>query len=451
MAKPFKLPIGISSFEILRTQGYVYVDKTRHIFRMIDEGMFYFLSRPRRFGKSLTVSTLRCLFEGRKDLFDGLWIAENTDWEWERYPVVLIDFNEISHDTPEKLSQSLSRMLGKTAQAHGVTSDAPLLKDKFKELILSLEHKTNSKVTILIDEYDKPLIDHLGKGKESLEIARANQDISRQFLGVLKGGSVSGALRFVFVTGISRFSRVSIFSELNNLEDLTMVAEYSDMLGYTREELETNYKPHIAHFSEMTGVTKAEIVETLERQYDGYRFSKRDVRVYNPFSTISALKQKDFQNYWFETGTPNFLVNILKEKNYPVEGIENLRLEPQIFSVYDIDHLQPAALLYQTGYITIDDVQEHLYSFRYPNREVKISFLKSLMFAHVPGAASDQFLFSKLSGQLERGDLERFFETASAIFASIPHVLESKRDEAYFHTAFYRLYENDFGKARGMR
>ena len=439
MANFANLPVGISYFERIREEGYLYVDKTRHIFRMVDEGIYYFLSRPRRFGKSLTVSTLKSLFEGKKEFFDGLWISENTGWQWKSYPVVLLDFNEISHDTPENLELSLSETLERIAEENRTPLKKSLLKDRFKELILALYGKANARVAVLVDEYDKPLIDHLGKGNASLEIAKKNREILRQFLGVLKGGTVSKALQFVFVTGVSKFSRVSIFSELNNLEDLTMAEDYADMLGYTKEELETYCAPHIEQFAEKEGVSPGEMLDSLERFYDGYRFSKRNVCVYNPFSTMCALKRKDLQNYWFETGTPFFLVNLLKEKNYPVARIENLRLDPQIFSVYDIERLQPEALLYQTGYITIEDVRDNVFSFRYPNREVKISFLKSLMYSHIPGCASDQLLFSRLSRQLERGDLEAFFQSVVAIFASIPNLLESKRDEAYFHTAFYLI------------
>jgi len=439
MKKLQRLPVGDSSFESIRANNCVYVDKTRHLFQMADEGKFYFMSRPRRFGKSLTVSTLRCLFQGKKELFEGLWIADCGEWEWKPHPVVLLDFNEISHDTPENLKLSLQRSLIKTAERYGLVSDAPLLKDQFKELILSLYSETGTSVVILIDEYDKPLIDHLGKGENALEIAKANRDILKYFFGVIKGGDVSPALRMVFITGVSKFSRVSIFSELNNLEDLTMTEPYSDMLGYTQEELEKYFGPHIGQFSEKTGRPVPEMLEMLERYYDGYRFSKHDIRVYNPFSVLSALRQKDFRNYWFETGTPTFLVNLLKESDYPVAKIENLQLDEQIFSVYEIERLQPEALLYQTGYITIRDVEDDIFSFRYPNQEVRISFLKSLMFSFIPGNGSDKSLALRLSGFLRQEDTHAFMETIIAIFASIPHALETKRDEAYFHTVFYLM------------
>ncbi len=439
MQKLQNLPIGNSSFESIRERNDLYVDKTRPIFQMIDEGMYYFISRPRRFGKSLTVSTIRCLFQGRKELFEGLWVKEHTDWEWKSHPVVFLDFNGISHDTPENLKLSLQRTLRRIAKVYDVISDASLINDQFKELILSLHHKTGTPVVILIDEYDKPLIDHLGKGDKALEIAKANRDILKYFFGVIKDGDVSSALRFVFITGVSKFSRVSIFSELNNLNDITTNRKYADMLGYTQQELEASFAGHVKSFAEECGMRPEKIKETLAKQYNGYRFSERDVRVYNPFSVLKSLDEKAFKNYWFETGTPTFLVNILKEQNYAVAKIENLQLDEQIFSIYDIDCLQPEALFFQTGYITIKDVKDYIYSFHYPNQEVKISFLKFLMFAYIPGDGSDRSLFLRLSGYLRQENTDAFFKTVTAIFASIPYTLESKRDEAYFHTVFFLI------------
>ena len=340
MTKLQRLPVGDSSFESIRENECVYVDKTRHLFQMADEGKFYFMSRPRRFGKSLTVSALRCLFQGKKELFDGLWIADNTEWEWKKHPVVLLDFNEISHDTPNNLKISLQRTLQQTAGTYDASSDAPLLKNQFKELILSLYQKTGMPVVILIDEYDKPLIDHLGKGEKALEIAKENRDILKNFFGVIKGGDVVPALRLVFITGVSKFSRVSIFSELNNLEDLTMTEPCADMLGYTQEELETYFPSHIRLLSEKTGTPKTEIMEKLELHYNGYRFSERDIRVYNPFSVLSALKQKDFKNYWFETETPTFLVNLLKETGWHLPKIENMQATKAVFSTYELEDLK---------------------------------------------------------------------------------------------------------------
>ena len=438
MAKLRKLPIGDASFESIRNSGCLYVDKTRHIYKMADEGKYYFLARPRRFGKSLTVSTLRCLFEGKKELFDGLWIADNTDWEWMAHPVVLLDFNQISHDTPENFKLGLASNLKKTGEQHGIRLKETLLKEMFVELILALHSETKTPVAILADEYDKPLIDHLGKGKEALEIAKANRDILRYFFGVIKGGDVSSVLRFVFLTGVSKFSRVSIFSELNNLKDLTMNAAYADTLGYTQEELETCFAPHIAEFARELNVESSELIEKLRLRYNGYRFSERKIKVYNPFSILNSLDEKSFKNYWFETGTPTFLVNLLNETNWYFPKIENMMASESVFGSYDLNHLKPEALLFQTGYVTIKDVKERLYIFDYPNQEVKTAFLETLFHSYTVGLR-DSSLFLLLSGHLQQEDYEAFFETMSAIFASIPYDLETKRDEAYFHTVFYLM------------
>jgi len=436
MKKLQKLPIGKSSFESIRKHNELYVDKTCRLFQMVDAGDFYFMSRPRRFGKSLTISTLRYLFEGRKELFEGLWIAKHTDWQWQQHPIVLLDFNEISHDTPENLKQSLQRVLTKTAVAYDIISDAPLIKDRFKELILALHGKTGRHVVILIDEYDKPLIDHLGKGVKALEIAKANRDILKYFLGVLKGGEVSSALRFVFITGVSKFSRVSIFSELNNLNDITMNRKYADMLGYTQNEMETCFTAHIEQFAGECGQRPEQIKATLARQYDGYRFSEKDIRVYNPFSVLRALDEMAFKNYWFETGTPTFLVNLLKDNEWYLPKIEGMQATEAVFSTYELENLKPEALLFQTGYVTIKDVFQRLYSFDYPNQEVKTAFLEILFHSYTKGLRNGS-RFVLLAGYLHQEDFEQFFETVTAIFASIPYTLETKRDEAYFHTLFY--------------
>lgn len=293
-------------------------------------------------------------------------------------------------------------------------------------------------VVILIDEYDKPLIDHLGKGEKALETAKANRDILKSFLGVIKGGEVSPVLKFVFITGVSKFSRVSIFSELNNLEDISMSETYADMLGYTQEETEHYFKDYIKAFSEKTGVPEKEMKEKLACYYNGYRFSKKDVRVYNPFSLMSAFRQKDFRNYWFETGTPTFLVNLLKENRWYLPEIEDMKATEAVFSVYEPERLQPEALLFQTGYVTIKNIEGRLYTFDYPNQEVKTAFLEILFHSYTQGLR-DGSRFVLLAEYLQNEDMNSFIETMGTIFASIPYTLETRRDEAYFHTVFYLM------------
>ena len=441
------LPIGKSSFESIRTGGELYVDKTRHIFKLIDSGDYYFLSRPRRFGKSLTISTLRCLFEGKQELFDGLWISKHGQWAWDAHPVVLIDFNGISHDTPEQLQEGLDSRLVQIGLEHGIELEESLMVERFMELILALRRTTGRTVVILVDEYDKPLIDHLGKGENAMEIAKANRDILKYFFGVIKGIDVAPALRFVFFTGVSKFSQASIFSGLNNLTDITMNRHYSEMLGYTQEELETCFEAHIREFAAECGLTPEAVIEGLRDHYNGYRFSEKDVRVYNPFSVLSALAEQAFKHYWFETGTPTFLVNLIRNSNWQPPQIENMRATETMFSTYDLDDLKPEALLFQTGYVTIKDVRGRLFTFDYPNREVKTAFLETLFLSYAKGMA-DRSRFVLLAEYLLAEDVDAFIETVSAIFASIPYTLETKRDEAYFHTLFYLMVSASGADAR---
>jgi hypothetical protein len=440
MTPLLKLPIGIQAFETMREQGYVYVDKTRWIHRLATEGMFYFMSRPRRFGKSLLVSTLKCLFEGRKELFAGLWLAEQTDWPWRAHPVIGVDFNGIPASDPEELKSSLGRYLGVIATRAGLTLDGEVPAVRFRELILALHQQTQTPVVVLIDEYDKPLIEHLGRGEDGLAIAKANRNILRGFFGVLKDGEVSPRLRFVLLTGVSRFSKVSVFSELNNLQDLSMNGQYADLLGYTQAELEQHFAGHLERFSAALGCSPETVRAKLALRYNGYRFSERDISVYNPFSILNALSENQLRNYWFASGTPTFLINLLQEKRYDLTEMEGVEVMASAFATFDLERLGLEGLLFQTGYLTIKDVQDDLYTLGYPNQEVKTAFTEALLLAYTEPADG------RMSGQtrrlgihLRQGKLEAFFETLNAILATIPYTLNARRDEAYFHTIFYLL------------
>jgi len=348
-----KLPICIQAFETIRNDGYLYVDKTRYIHRMVDKGISYFLARPERFGKSLLVSTLKCLFQGKGELFEGLWISENGAQEWKEHPVIIIDFNEIPCSTPEKLEQSISLNLKQTAHNYEISLETDFIETQLLELVSELKRQTGARVVVLADEYDKPVTDHLDKGEESLKTAKANWDVLRSFLGVLKGGAVSSLLRFVFITGVSRIGKLSVFSEFNHLNDITMSRQYADMLGYTHKEVGDCFKAHIGQLSKETGHSRKEVKARLAQQYGGYRFSERNIRVYNPLSVHMMFSEMKFKNHWFETGTPAFLVRLLTESGYELPRLENLELDEQIFSTYEIDNLKPEALLFQTGYLTI--------------------------------------------------------------------------------------------------
>lgn len=435
-----KLPVDLHSFLKMREGGYVYVDKTRHIFRMVTEGTYYFLSRPRRFGKTLLVSTLKCLFQGRKDLFNGLWIAEQGKWEWKEHPVIVLDFNGIPASTPEALQQNLSFRLQEIGDAYKLVLKAPAIELQFRELIIELSRHTGMPVIVLIDEYDKRIIDHLGKGDQHLEMAKANRDILKSFFGVLKDEAVAPILRFVFLTGVSRFTRVSIFSELNNLRDISMNEKYAEILGYTQEELESCFRPYIKQLATKFEWSETQVIALLARKYNGYRFSHKALQVYNPFSILNAFNDQEFQDYWFESATPTFLVHLLKQGKYDLPKIEGLKVSRRIFTAFEIERLQPEALLFQTGYLTIKDIHNGVYTLDYPNQEVKSAFSEALLFSLAEeGGTEMSSLVLQLPRYLKEENFEAFFETMSAIFASIPYNIESKRDEAYFHTIFYLM------------
>ena len=444
-----KLPVSINDFETMRTQGYLYVDKTPFIYHLVMQGKFYFLSRPRRFGKSVLITTLKCLYEGRKELFEGLWIAAPGRWNWQTHPVILLDFTEISNETPEHLQQGLETCLFRIAEAHDIQLGSPLLTSKFTELILRLSQKTGMMVAVLIDEYDKPIIDHLGKGEAEFNIAKANRDVLKRFFGVLKGITIAPKLQFIFLTGITRFSKVSIFSELNNLDDISMNDAYAALIGYTQEELETCFDAHITAFAGHLGRPREQVLAALAEQYNGYRFAEADMKVYNPCSILKSLNVRRFDDFWFETGTPTFLINLLKQTGSYLPEIEGVEVSKTIFSTFDIERLQPTALLFQTGYITIKAIQDRLYTLGYPNQEVKRAFTESLLLSLIPRDAEEvNSNVLRLSGYLRHENFDVFFETLTAIFAAIPYDIESKRDEAYFHALFYLMLTASGADAR---
>ncbi len=435
-----RLPVDLQSFEALRQDNCLYVDKTAYIQKMLEAGRYFFISRPRRFGKSLMISVLRCFFENKKELFEDLWIAKNGNWKWEKYPVVVLDFNVINHDTPQDLKNGLEDDLADTAIKYEVETRGRSLQRKFRNLLVDLAEKTGKPVVILIDEYDKPIITHLGRGEKALEIAKGNRDLLKGFYGVLKGADVAPVTRFVFITGVSKFSRVSIFSDLNNLIDITMDEEFADILGYTQEELETCFSGYIKKLAQKNGNSLKNTFDSLKKYYDGYRFSEKDVRVYNPFSVLRALSNLKLKNYWFETGTPTFLINLLRQGEYNLPDLENLETEETIFTVYELENLSPEALLFQTGYITIKDFDEDIFILGYPNQEVKKSFLKHLFYSFSRDMeTSMRSKYARLAKYLKNENLNDFFETINSIFASVSYTLKTQKNEAYFHTLFYLM------------
>ncbi len=435
------LPIGISDFESIINEGYLYIDKTQHLYNLISSGKYYFLSRPRRFGKSLLISTFYNIFRGKKELFKGLYIYDS-NYEWEKYPVVVLDFNVISNDNAKILTEALKKKIDEIGESEGLEiKEDNLLKEKFEELIKKLYEKHNKGIVFLIDEYDKPIIDHIGKGEGELRIAEENRTLLKSFYGVLKGASVVKKTRFVFITGITKFSKVSIFSELNNLTDLTMDKRYCDILGITEEEIDRDLSPYIDRFCDEEKLDCEELREELRGYYNGYRFSSKDVRVYNPFSLFSALEKRSIENYWFETGTPTFLINLIEEGDIYIPEYEDYEVSSSQFSVYELDRLSPLPLMFQSGYLTIKDynAEDDLYVLSYPNKEVRVSFTESILTRLYLGDGESKH--KKIRSKLNRGEVEEAIEIIKSVFSEIPYTLMKKKklEEADFHILFYLI------------
>ncbi len=437
-----RLPLDTSSFKQIREKGWLYVDKTPWIYKLLKNGVCYFISRPRRFGKSLTISVLKELFSGNKNLFEGLYIYDK--WDFKPHPVLIFDFNLISRDNPEILKDSLNWKMQVYAEDYRVKfPERKTPKENFEIIIKALYQKYKAPVIILIDEYDKAIIDHLGLGEKELEIAKENRRVLKEFFGVLKGAGVVDELGFVFVTGVSYFTKVSIFSEWNNLVDLTFHPEFADFLGYTEEEVLKYFTPHLEVFCEERGFKNIdECMEEIRFWYNGYRFSPdRDVRVYNPISVMYALTTKKFDNYWFQTATPTFLVNLLKERFWEVPDLEHLEVEMEIFKAYELENLPVEAILYQAGYLTIKEVEEVLGTvvLSYPNQEVKKSFCKILFWQGFSPPISTKALSTRLVKALYKEDFSEAKELLNEILAEIPCTLFARADERLFHVIFYLI------------
>ncbi|MDR2344610.1 MAG: AAA family ATPase, partial [Planctomycetaceae bacterium] len=303
-----KLPIGIQTFDEIREENYLYVDKTEYIHRIVTTGKVYFLSRPRRFGKSLTLSTLDALFQGRKELFEGLYVYDKWDWN-KKYPVIRIDWTLIKHDTTEEIERSLSLRLKVIARNNDISLLSEYASDCFGELIEELYRKTGEKVVILIDEYDVPMLDVIGKPSEEI---KAMQKALHDIYKVMKGAD--GYIKFIFLTGISKFSGLSIFSALNNVTDITLDEEYSALCGITQEELENNFSEYLPVMAEKLSKSREELLDDIRQWYNGYSWDGKTF-VYNPFSTLLLFRSREFKNYWFDTGTPTFLIDLIKKRN----------------------------------------------------------------------------------------------------------------------------------------
>lgn len=364
-----KLPVDVSSFSTLIRENYVYVDKTELIHHLITSGRFYFLSRPRRFGKSLLISTLAELFAGNKELFHGLWIYENSDYDWQEYPVIHLDFSRFSFGTPQELKTSLSWALDHMAKGYGIdVTNAPFPSEKIQMLVEEL-YKRN-KVIILIDEYDYPIVNTIS----NIDSVKGNREILRQFFSMIK--SLDSYLGALFLTGVTKFSKTSMFSGLNNLNDISLDPIASALLGYTKEEMLYAFDEHIDAVAKKMGTDAQNVLEAITDWYNGYCFSKKKQPVYNPFSVLYLFQKTEFDNYWFASGTPTFLMHLLKNQYPEIIDLSNVDMPEESLGSFEIDYIPLVPLLYQTGYLTIKeyDPTKNTYKLDFPNREVRDAF-----------------------------------------------------------------------------
>ncbi|MCY3869550.1 MAG: ATP-binding protein [Gemmatimonadetes bacterium] len=425
-----RLPIGIQTFREMREENYYYVDKTPYIRRMIDEGKHYFLSRPRRFGKSLFLDTLKELFEGNEPLFEGLHIHDHWDWS-VRYPVIRLSFGRGNFKEPGYLQTNLMAQLDAVERREGIKSDYTTAPERFAYLIEALHDRAGQPVAVLVDEYDKPILDAL----EVPEVARANRDFLRGLYATIKDSDAY--IKFTFLTGVSKFSKVSLFSGLNNLTDITIDPHYSALCGYTEEDLDTVFAP------ELPGLDRDQIREW----YNGYSW-RGEEKVYNPFDILLLFRNREFRAYWFETGTPTFLVNTLVDRGVSSIDLDDMLGSDELLSTFDVDDIATQALLFQTGYQTIHQTEPRgsltYYRLGYPNQEVRQSLNRSLL-NHLTGNPTQQAEhIARLYDLLLVNDFAGLENLFKAFFASIPYQWHTNNDianyEGYYASVFYSYF-----------
>ena len=432
-----KYPIGIQSFPDIRERGFVYVDKTAFVYRMALMGKFYFLSRPRRFGKSLLVSTMGTYFLGRKELFKGLAL-EKLETEWKTYPVLHLDLNAQNYVDEKALREELDKHLVIWEQAYGMVIDKSLSPEtRFYNVIRRAYEQTGCQVVVLVDEYDKPLLATI----DNKPLHDAYRDTLKAFFSVLK--SLDACIRFGFITGVSKFSHVSVFSDLNNLNDISMHPRYVDICGISGNELHDYFDSSIHELADANGMTYEETSERLRKHYDGYHFRENSVGVYNPFSLLNTFESLVFNDYWFATGTPTFLVKLLQAKNYKLGDLEGKKVMPDALSTTDTAMSDPLPVLYQSGYLTIKgyDRNMRIYTLGYPNEEVERGFLNFLLPYYTPISNDDKASF--LSGfvmAVNEGRPEDFLLLTQTMLAGRDYRIAGEA-EKYFQNTFYLIFQ----------
>ena len=418
MEKP-KYPVGIQTFEKIRRGGYVYVDKTEYIYNLAKRGQYYFLSRPRRFGKSLLLSTIESLFRGQRELFDGLYIADK-DWEWVEHPVFHLALNGQDYTSVDKLDEILNYHMGVWENEYDVPRDTTVesVAIRFTRLIRKACETTGRQVVILIDEYDQPLLQNIEQGKEDLH--QEMREHLQGFYSVMK--SQDRYIRFGMLSGISKFSKVSVFSGLNNLNDISLDIQTNAICGISETELTRDFQIGIRQLAEVNEMTVGETKERLRREYDGYHFAKSGEGIYNPFSLLNTFNKDEFGHYWAASGTPRFLISLLKDKDWDLSGIPGSTCSVDDIKGSDRYLNNPIPLLYQSGYLTIKNYDREFDEFTmdYPNEEVSEGFAADLLKKYSDNDKTDT-LIKMFVKDVRKGNAESFMRTLQSLFADVPY------------------------------
>ena len=425
-------PIGIQNFEKIRNDGYLYIDKTALMYQMVKTGSYYFLSRPRRFGKSLLISTLEAYFQGKKELFTGLAV-ERLEKDWIKYPILHLDLNIEKYDTPESLDNILEKSLTAWEKLYGAEPSERSSSLRFAGIIERACKQAGQRVVILVDEYDKPMLQAISNEK----LQKQFRDTLKPFYGALK--TMDGYIKFAFLTGVTKFGKVSVFSDLNNLDDISMRKDYVEICGVSDQELHENLDIELHEFAETQGLSYDKLCTKLKEYYDGYHFTHNSIGIYNPFSLLNAFKYKEFGSYWFETGTPTYLVKLLKKHHYDLERMAHEETDAQVLNSIDSESTNPIPVIYQSGYLTIKGYDERfgIYRLGFPNREVEEGFIRFLLpfYANVNKVESP-FEVQKFVREVETGDYDSFFHRLQSFFADTTYEVIREQELHYENVLF---------------
>lgn len=424
-------PIGIQNFESLRKDGYLYVDKTALIYQLAKRGRYYFLNRPRRFGKSLLISTLEAYFQGKRELFQGL-VMEELEKEWLQHPILHLDLNIEKYDSIESLGNILNNALTRWEKIYGDEPSEASFSLRFAGIIRRAHELTGQRVVILVDEYDKPMLQAINNE----ELQREFRNTLKPFYGALK--TMDGDIKFALLTGVTKFGKVSVFSDLNNLNDISMDKQYVSLCGITEEEIHRYFEDDLRRLATAQDMTYEETCTRLKEAYDGYHFRQNSEGIYNPFSVLNTFAKQEFGSYWFETGTPTYLVELLKQNHYNLEQMSHEETNSEVLNSIYADE-SPIPVIYQSGYLTIKDYDPRFenYILGFPNREVEEGFIKFLMpFYTNVNKVESPFEIQQFTREIESGQPDAFLRRLQSFFADTPYELIRDLEVHYQNVLF---------------